>query len=92
MLLRSASFWAGPVPRLSSSRNDWHVLQHVLLSTKCTFVLGVCTLFSGTRGSFLALLAAGHAGGPSVHYGTRLDPGRAPWHVLWTFEVDKVGK
>ena len=54
--------------------------------------LGVCMLFSGARGSFLARLAAGHAGGPSVHYDARLDPGRATWYVLWPFKVAKSGK
>ena len=48
--------------------------------------------FLGVRGSFLALQAAGHAGGQSVHYDARLDPGRAPSQVLWTFKVAKSGK
>ena len=48
-------------------------------------------LFSSGRGSFLALLAAEHAGGPRVHHGPRVGPGRAPWRVLWVFEVTKSG-
>ena len=35
--------------------------------------------------SFLALSAAGHAGGPPVHHDARSGPGRAPWRVLWAF-------
>ena len=56
------------------------------------FFRDICTLFSIARGSFLALLAVGHAGGPSVHYDARLDPGRATWYVLWPFKVAKSGK
>ena len=45
-------------------------------------------LFSGALRSFLALWAAGHAGGPPVHHG-----GRAPysWRVLWALKVAKSG-
>ena len=43
-------------------------------------------LFSGARGSFLALSDAGHARGPPVHHGASLGPGRAPWRVLWAFK------
>ena len=46
--------------------------------------------FLGVRGSFLALQAAGHAGGQSVHYDARLDPGRAAWHVLQSREIRHV--
>ena len=49
----------------------------------------ICTRFSGARGSFLTLRAAGHAGGPPVHHGASLGPGRAPWRVLWVFKVAK---
>ena len=52
----------------------------------------ICTLFSGAHRSFLALSAAGHAGGPPVHHGATLDPGRAPWRVLWAFKVADSGK
>ena len=52
----------------------------------------ICTFLSGARGSFLALSAAGHVGGPPVHHGASLGPGRAPWRVLWAFEVAKFGK
>ena len=38
------------------------------------FVLDICTLCSGARGSFLALSAAGHAGGPPVHHGASFGP------------------
>ena len=38
---------------------------------------------SSCRGSFLALSAAGHAGGPPVHHGASVGSGRAPWRVLW---------
>ena len=37
--------------------------------------LDICTLFSGARGSFLALSAEGHAGGPPVHHGASLKSG-----------------
>ena len=39
-------------------------------------------LCTAGRGSFLALSAAGHVGGPSVHYGASVSPGRAPWRAL----------
>ena len=44
-------------------------------------------LLSSGRWSFLAVSAAGHAGGLPVHEGASAGPGRAPWHVLWAFEV-----
>ena len=44
-------------------------------------------IFSGARGSFLALSAAGHAGGAPVH-GASLGPGRAPWGALWAFKIE----
>ena len=56
------------------------------------FFFNVCTLFSGARGFFRALSAAGHAGGPPVHQGASLGPGRAPWRALWAFQVAKFGK
>ena len=43
--------------------------------TKALF-LDKCTLFSGDRGSFLALSAAEHAGGPPVHHGASAGPDR----------------
>ena len=49
-------------------------------------------LFSGPLGSFLAHSAAGNAGGAPVHYGSSLCPGRAPWRVLWVFEIAKSRK
>ena len=55
--------------------------------TNVLFVFGHLTLFSGDRGYFLALSAAAHAGGSSVHHGASLGPGRAPWRVLWAFKV-----
>ena len=48
----------------------------------------ICTFLSGARGSFLALSAAGHAGGPPVHHVASLGPGRA----AWAFRVTKSGK
>ena len=36
---------------------------------------------------FFALSAAGYAGGPPVHDGASVGPGRAPWRVLWAFRV-----
>ena len=56
------------------------------------FFFNVCTLFSGARGFFRALSAAGHAGGPPVHQGASLGPGRAPWRALWASQVAKFGK
>ena len=44
-------------------------------------------LFSSGRGSFLALSAAGHAGGPRVHHGANVDPGRAPRLALWVLKI-----
>ncbi|CAM9225965.1 unnamed protein product, partial [Laminaria digitata] len=55
----------------------------------CTFFCSLAT-FSG-RESFLALSAAGHAGGPRVHYGACLSPGRAPWRVLWASKIARAG-
>ena len=52
----------------------------------------VCTLFSGARESFLALSAAGHAGGPRIQHGASVGPDRAQWRVLWAFKVAKSGK
>ena len=57
----------------------------------CVF-FNICRLFSGARGSFLALSAAGHAGGAPVHHGASLGSGRAPWRVLWALKVAKSGK
>ena len=48
--------------------------------------------FSPGLGSFLALPAAGHAGGPPVHDGASVGPGWAPCRVLWAFKVAKSGK
>ena len=42
--------------------------------------------------SFLALLAAGHAGGAPVYHGASLDPEQAQWRVLRAFKVAKYGK
>ena len=39
---------------------------------------------------FLALSGAGYAGGPPVHHGASVGPGRAPWRVLWAIKVAKV--
>ena len=58
----------------------------------CVCVFDICTLFSGARGSFLVLSAAGHAGDPPVHHGASLGLGRALWRVLWAFKVAKSGK
>ena len=52
------------------------------------FVFNICTLFSGARGCFLTLSAAGNAGGPPVHHGASLGPRR----VLWAFKVERSGK
>ena len=49
-------------------------------------------VFSATRGSFLALSAARHAGGSPVYHSTSLGPAQAPWRVLWAFKVAKSGK
>ena len=57
-----------------------HTSTHVLF-------LDVCTLFSGARGSFLALSAAGHAGEAPVHHSASLGPERAPWCLLWAFKL-----
>ena len=57
-------------------------MQHTILFVtiyQCVFVVGIGALFSGTRGSFLALSAAGHAGGPTAYHGACLGPEPAPW-------------
>ena len=56
------------------------------------FFFDICTFFSGARGSFIALSAAGHAGGPPVNHGASVGPGQAPWRVLWAFNVAKSGE
>ena len=48
--------------------------------------------FCSDRESFLALSAAGHAGGPPGTLGASLGPGLAPWLVLGAFKVAKAGK
>ena len=70
------------------SRNETFVPAKYFYVPKC-FIFNICTLFYGARGSFLALSAAGHAGGPPVRHGASLGPGRAPWRVLWVFKVAK---
>ena len=55
------------------------------------YFLHVCNFSSFGRGSFPALSAVRYAGGPHVHYGASLGPGRAPWRVLWTFKVARAG-
>ena len=49
-------------------------------------------LFSGARGSFFLLSAAGHAGGAPVHHGVSVSHGRAPWRVFWAFKLAESGK
>ena len=56
------------------------------------FYFNICTLFSGARGAFLELSAAGHAGGLPLHRDASLGPGLGPWRVLWAFKVSKSGK
>ena len=56
-------------------------MQHTILFVtiyQCVFVVGIGALFSGTRGSFLALSAAGHGVDPPVHHGASFRPGWAP--------------
>ena len=52
----------------------------------------ICMPCSAGRGSFLALSAAGHAGGPRVHHGANVGPGRTLWRALWAFKVARSGK
>ena len=42
-------------------------------------------LSSSGRGSFLALSAAKHAGGPRIHHGGSADPGQDLWRMIWAF-------
>ena len=53
----------------------------------CTFAL-----YPASGAPFLALSAAGHAGGPRVHPGASVGPGRAPWRGLWAFKLARPGK
>ena len=48
--------------------------------------------FSSGGGPFLALSGEGHAGGPPVHHGAIMGPGRGPWRVLRAFKVARAGK
>ena len=56
------------------------------------FFFYICTLFSGARGSSSRSRQRGTQGGPFVHHGSSLGPGRAPRGVLWAFKVAKYGK
>ena len=62
------------------------------MSVPNALVLHMATHFSSDRGSFLALSAAGHAGGSRVHHGASVGPGRAPWRALCAFKVARSGK
>ena len=64
----------------------------LLCTDVCVVFFNICALFSGARGSFLALSATGHTGDLPVHHGASLGPGRSPWRVLWAFEVVKSNK
>ena len=70
----------------------YYSIQYAVYSMQYVpMCLDICTLFSDPRGCFLALSAAGHAGGPPVHHGASLGPVRAPWRVLWAFKVTESG-
>ena len=79
-----ALYWYTTV--YSTSSYHYSIYQCV-----CVFFY-ICALFSGARGSFVALPAAGHEGDQPVHHGASLGPGRAPWRVLWAFKDAKSGK
>ena len=87
---RTLVFPIGYLP-LRPLRHVWIILLILLLicTNQCVCVLYICTLFSAARGSFLS--GAKHEGGGLVHHGASLIPGRAPWRVLWAFEVAKSG-
>ena len=62
-------------------------------SNECVRICITCAFshigkrFSSGRGSFIALSAAGHAGGPAcTNFGKRLDPGGASWRVFGALE------
>ena len=66
--------------------------DHICICMKWPFFAESKSLSPG-RGSFLALSAAGHAGGPPpVHPGATVGRCQAPWRVLWVFKVAKSGK
>ena len=50
-----------------------------------------CLFILRPRVFFLALSAAGHAGGSRVNHGESVGPGRAPWRMLWALKVAKSG-
>ena len=52
----------------------------------------LCKLVLLTGAITPGLSAERHAGGPPAHHGASVGPGRAPWRVLWAFEVEKSGK
>ena len=56
------------------------------------FIFAKCKTFLFRPRVFLALSAAGPAGGTPVHHGASVGPGRAPWRVLWAFKEFKVTK
>ena len=62
---------------------------HVFLGNALSY-LHIGPFFSSGRGSLLALSAAGNA--PACTAGARLGPGRAPWRVLWAFNVARAGR
>ena len=59
---------------LKSTTSRRKTLYVIILYVRQSFFLDTCTLFSGGRGSFLALLTAGRAGGPSAHHGASSAP------------------
>ena len=57
------------------------------------FCLGTFARLSpAPLGHFSRSRLRGTQGGPPVHHGASLGPGRAPWRVLWAFQVAKSGK
>ena len=74
-------------------RTSYHSPRSCCYVPMCVWCVwfDICTLFSGTYGSFPALAAGGHTGRRSVRHGASLGSGRAPWHVLWVFKVTISG-
>ena len=68
------------------------LICYMIVYIKLTLLFRNTKVLTSGRGSFLALSATGNAADPPVHHNASMDPGLAPWCVLWAFKVGKNGK
>ena len=64
----------------------------LIILYQCVFLGTFARFYPPPVDFFLALSAAGPAGGPPMHHVASLGPGWAPWRVLWAFQVAKSCK